>query len=149
MTTERTTAKELEERCKEIAAELNEIINGDKWKCPHCGDIVSANTDSSDGESVYYCAHCGEELNEDDDRVSFYTYFDDVLDIEYRINSRCNYVGVVLTVAVGGPHIDIDTREREVKGYWGGDRASWGIFGDVADDIDTVFEEHYNSVKGA
>jgi len=41
------------------------------------------------------------------------------LDIEYTIDGRGQYIGAKITVATGGPHIEINTRYNKVIGYWG------------------------------
>ena len=48
-------------------------------------------------------------------------YLDDALDIEHTVSSRGDYLGSRVCVAFGGPNIYIDTRNRKVQGYWGGD----------------------------
>ena len=48
-------------------------------------------------------------------------YLGDVLDIEYIISSRKDYLGARLLVAFGGPNIWINTRSKQVEGYWWGE----------------------------
>lgn len=62
----------------------------------------------------------GEE-NEYGDTQSVYDYLQDVLDIEYIVNSKGEYLGARVLVAFGGPNIWINTRTKQVEGYWWGD----------------------------
>lgn len=50
-------------------------------------------------------------------------YLNDALDIEYTVSSNFEYLGARVCVALGGPNIYIDTRNKAVQGYWGSDRA--------------------------
>lgn len=55
---------------------------------------------------------------------SAFDYLQDVLDIEYIVNGKGEYLGARVLVAFGGPNIWIDTRRGVVDGYWWRDRAS-------------------------
>lgn len=74
-----------------------------------------------------------EAAEENGDACDLYTYFQDVLDIEYTISSRGDYLGARIAVALGGPNIYIDTREGYVKGYWGTDRADRWIPSEICE----------------
>ena len=50
-------------------------------------------------------------------------------------------------VAVGGPGIWVDTRDRAVKLAWGNERAEWGIKTDTAYAIEEIFEEQYQCIR--
>ena len=50
-----------------------------------------------------------------------FEYLQDVLDIEWVLNSDKTYKGARVLVAFGGPNIWIDTIKKEVQGYWWGD----------------------------
>ena len=52
-----------------------------------------------------------------------FDYLSDVLDIEYIVNGKREYIGARVLVAFGGPNIWIDTRKGLVEGYWWGDQA--------------------------
>jgi len=90
-----------------------------------------------------------EAAEENGDACDLYTYFADVLDIEYTISSRGDYLGARIAVALGGPNIYIDTREGYVKGYWGTDRAERWIPSEICEEIDGIMEEYYDMVRGA
>ena len=78
---------------------------------------------------------------------NLYEYFDDCFDIEYTIDGSGDYRGVCVWIAVGGPGIWVDTRDRVVKLAWGSDRAEWGIKSDTAEEIDEIFEERYKCLN--
>lgn len=52
------------------------------------------------------------------DDIGAYEYLADVLDIEYVVNSKHEYLGARVLVAFGGPNIWINTRTNQVEGYW-------------------------------
>lgn len=90
-----------------------------------------------------------EAAEENGDACDLYSYFNDVLDIEYTISGRGDYLGARIAVALGGPNIYIDTREGYVKGYWGTDRAERWIPSEICEEIDGIMEEYYDMVRGA
>ena len=90
-----------------------------------------------------------EAAEENGDACDLYTYFQDVLDIEYTISSRGDYLGARIAVALGGPNIYIDTREGYVKGYWGTDREEAWIPSEICEEINGIMEEYYDMVRGA
>ena len=54
---------------------------------------------------------------------SAFDYLQDVLDIEYIVNGKGEYLGARILVAFGGPNIWVNTRTKTVEGYWWGDSA--------------------------
>ena len=65
----------------------------------------------------------GDELNYDGEPVSAFDYLQDVLDIEYIVNGKREYLGARVLVAFGGPNIWVDTKRGIVEGAWWGDKA--------------------------
>ena len=63
----------------------------------------------------------GDEVNSDDQPMSAYDYLEDVLDIEYIVNSKKEYLGARILVAFGGPNIWVNTRTGTVDGHWWGE----------------------------
>jgi hypothetical protein len=63
------------------------------------------------------------EPSDEDEGCSASDYLSDVLDIEYIVDSKANYLGARVLVAFGGPNIWINTRSNVVEGYWWGDSA--------------------------
>ena len=79
----------------------------------------------------------------DYDEPSAADYLKNVLEINYIIGSDKSYKGAILLVAFGGPNIWINTREKKVEGYWGGDEYVKKYFEDTLG-IDDEMEEIYN-----
>ena len=75
--------------------------------------------------------------------VSAYDYLQDALDIEYVIGSNKQYLGARVLVAFGGPNIWINTRTKQVEGYWWGESAIVSYNSDEMD-LDSALEDLYN-----
>lgn len=127
------------DRCKRIAEEVEAYASGSAYKCPYCGEVhlMSAYEESEheneDGETVYTCPNCEREIEENDlEAVSLWDYFNDVYNIEYRIDQQKELRSVEIMVACGGPNIYIDTDSKSVKLYWGGEFAEYPIDYDTA-----------------
>lgn len=58
----------------------------------------------------------------DGEEVTGWDYLEDVLDVEWILNSDGSYKGARVLVAFGGPNIWIDTATNYVEGYWWGDK---------------------------
>lgn len=86
-------------------------------------------------------------VDKEDECQSLYDYFNDVYDIEYRIDGNGNYKSVQLMIAYGGPNIYVDTNDSYVKLYWGSTYAEAPISYTTSDEIDNIFEEMYLSTK--
>ena len=54
----------------------------------------------------------------DGEPMSAFDYLQDALDIEYIVNSKCEYLGARVLVAFGGPNIWVNTRTSTVEGAW-------------------------------
>ena len=63
-----------------------------------------------------------DDLNYDDELMSAFDYLQDALDIEYIVNGKREVLGARILVAFGGPNIWINTRTKQVEGYWWGDK---------------------------
>ena len=88
-----------------------------------------------------------EEKNDDGEQMTMYDYFQDVLDCEYTISSRGDFLGVKVYVALGGPNVWIDTRREEIGGAWGTDREEVWLPSEIAKEIDDIFSEYYEMTK--
>lgn len=131
------------QHCKRIAEDIEDYYNGLVYRCPECGEIITVPADWS-GEK-YKCPDCDTVHDGDDlEQLSLYDYFDDVLDIEYRIGSDRQLRSVQIMVAWGGPNIYIDTATEQVELYWWGNRASYPIDSDACNAIDDIFNEYFN-----
>ena len=103
-------------------------------------------------EGLRYCEYIRNELreyytgeHEDDDgeTLGLYDYIDkEVLDTEYIFDSMFNLIGVKLYVTLNGPTCWIDTREQTVVySYGGSGKAFCYIDGDIAEEINAIYEE--------
>lgn len=75
-------------------------------------------------------------------------YFEDVLDIEYRVDASGEYKGVIIAITLGGPNIYLDTCEGELRGYWGCGKATVDVFSEEIAPIDDYFSEQWSCVRG-
>ena len=64
------------------------------------------------------------EENEYGEVQTAYDYLQDVLDIQYIVNGKGEYLGARVLVAFGGPNIWVDTQRGIVEGFWWGDYAT-------------------------
>lgn len=85
-----------------------------------------------------------EAAEENGEAYDLYSYFADVLDFEYTVDSRKEYSSVKVWLTLGGPNIWIDTSEREIRGAWGSSRESVYLPYEICEEIDSIFEEYYN-----
>jgi hypothetical protein len=79
--------------------------------------------------------------NEYDEVQTAYDYLNDVLDIQYIVNGKGEYLGARVLVSFGGPNIWVDTQRKIVEGYWWGDYAK-ASFNDYMD-IDEALSEFW------
>ena len=135
------------EHCKSIAETLEQYVNGELYTCPHCRNDFEWDDDKyNDYENEYTCPHCGETYAADDlEALSLYDFFNDIYNIEYRLDARREYKSVALMVACGGPNIWIDTGTKQVELYWWTERASYPLNYDVVEAIDSFAEDMFNS----
>ena len=75
-----------------------------------------------------------------------YRYFDDILDIEYFVGGDGNLRGVEIALTLGGPNIFVNTKTKEVKGYWGYSEYKIYISYEACDFIDSIFEEYLTAI---
>lgn len=128
------------EHCKNIADGLADYVGGRAVKCCHCGTVHFIDDD----RPAYRCGNCGfyDDIDEFEPQ-NLYDYFEDILDIEYRCDSRREYRSVQIMVACGGPNIYIDTASKKVELYWWGDRADWPLDYDTVAAVDEWAEEFW------
>ena len=93
-------------------------------------------------KEIEECA-AGKMVDDDGNQISLYDYFFDVLDYEFTIDSRKEYVSAKIWVTLGGPNVWIDTAERAVKLAWGADREEYPLDWDVCNEIDGIMQEIY------
>ena len=134
------------EHCKRIAEEIEKLVDGHYYRCPECGEIINLDdTEYNEDTNTYPCPECKKDMADENlEPYSLYEYFDDVYDIEYRIDGNRNFRSVQVMVACGGPNIYVDTGSGYVELYWGMDNAKYALSYDAIDAINDVFEERYS-----
>jgi hypothetical protein len=65
----------------------------------------------------------GRDIDSEGDYSAF-DYLEGVLDIEYIVNSKAEYLGARVLVAFGGPNIWINTRTGTIEGHWWHEKAT-------------------------
>lgn len=146
-TEQEKTDRENRAHCQYIAETVEAYAAGNMYRCPECDtDILWSNDQYNAERASYTCPCCGEEFDESDlEALSLYDYFEDVLDIEYRVESdRVTIRSVSLMVSCGGPNIYIDTAEKAVILYWWTDRAEYPLSYDVCEEINEYAQELWN-----
>ena len=133
-------------RCKRIADELSELAAGRLYVCPHCGGIHNPEelekTENEDGETVYTCPECGEELEEGEaEQATAADYFAEALDFDFITDANKKYKGARVLVAWGGPSISIDTERGAVVLDWWGDTARAFMSSDAVELVDEFARE--------
>jgi desulfoferrodoxin-like iron-binding protein len=120
-----------------IRNSLEDYYNGVVYRCEHCGaDVEMLENEGGD----LYCPMCG-EVNDYPEGLSLYDYFDDVLDINYTLNSNKELISVRLLLAWGGPNIYLDTLRNELTLHWWGDYERLDVDRDICDAVTAVFNE--------
>lgn len=91
----------------------------------------------------------GRATNEDGETASMWDYTGDILDYEFTISSSGELLGVRAYVTLGGPNVWIDTRDGEIAGAWGTDRASRWLPSEICEELNEVFGELYRCTRNA
>ena len=76
-------------------------------------------------------------------REALEEYFDDVFDIEYRVDGRKEYRSVKVMITCGGPNIYVDTGDAYVRLYWGATEVEAPLSYNAAEKIDEIFEDWF------
>ena len=74
------------------------------------------------------------------DVINGFDYLQDVLDIQYIVDSQEEYLGARILVAFGGPNIWIDTLNQRIEGAWWQDKFD-AYYDDDAMAIDDALRE--------
>lgn len=72
-------------------------------------------------------------------------YLKNALDFRYIVDSKKEYLGANILVAFGGPNIWINTLDKWVEGYWGGDKVKRHYYEDKIG-LDDYLEEYYQCI---
>lgn len=131
---------ELEERAEDLELEIIEYENEEN------GPLTEAEREELEGMKEELKAI--REKLDNGEATDLREYFEEnALDIEYRIGGDGEYRGVAVTIATGGPHIEVDTNDGAVKLWWGGETAEWSINRNTVDAIDEIFKEYYEAIR--
>lgn len=79
-----------------------------------------------------------EQIDEETDEEGDW-YFDNIYNTDYIWRLGYGLMGVRIMIACGGPNIWVDTFEKTVHGYWGGDEAIAYLSDDCCAKIEDVF----------
>jgi hypothetical protein len=104
--------------------ERNDLLR----QCQHIAGVLSRPEEQDD--------------NEDGTVFSAHDFLEDVLDIEYIVNGRADYLGARVLVAFGGPTIWVNTRTRIVEGSWWDGGARVGFTDNLG--LDDALHEMWN-----
>lgn len=132
------------EMCKSIAHEVEAYAEGNVYRCPECGETFRNDTSAFDPETETYTLPCGCSTDEEPEQLSLYDYFEDLLDIDWILNSQKEYKACRILVAFGGPNIYIDTLSGYVELYWWNETARYKLLSETVSAIDEWAEEWWN-----
>ncbi|MEQ8627083.1 hypothetical protein [Ekhidna sp.] len=96
--------------------------------------------------SIIKSIETGQYETECEEGCNAWDYLENALDIEYVSSSRGEYLGARILVAYGGPSIWINTRNRQVEGYWWSDNYTAGYHEDQLE-LDDYLEEYFNDTR--
>ena len=111
---------------------------------------------NSNSTTVKKSETCGEQLRrmcqdianeitagnpEGKDSKTASAWMEGTYDIRYYVDRDHGYLGAEILVAGGGPTVWVNTWDKEVKGYWGGDRVTEHFIDNL--DLDGYCQEMY------
>ena len=97
--------------------------------CKNIADSISEPQQITDEET-------GEKREE-----TAHDWMENTYNIRYLVDSSKRYLGAEIMCAGGGPTIWVDTFDKVVKGYWGGDRVTEPFIDNLG--LDDYCEEMY------
>ena len=130
---------ELEERAEELEQDIIDYENNEN------GPLTEAEREELEEMKEEFEAI--RKKLDNGEATDLYSYFEDAFDIVYHIGGDGEYRGVAVTIATGGPHIEVDTDDMAVKLWWGGYKAQWNINRNTAGAIDEIFEDYYQAIR--
>ncbi len=136
------TERENWEHCKHVANELDFFVNENYHVCPYCGETVYFPDTVG---NKFKCTHCGTVDDvERYDALGLWDYMQDILDIDFIINSQKEYIACRICVAYGGPSIYIDTDEKAICLCWWTESAKYYLSSATVDAVNDWAENYYN-----
>ena len=88
-----------------------------------------------------------EKILESDNYDKVAEYFDDMLDVEFSVDTRMRLRGVRVTLALGGPGIWLDTNTGEIRAAWGSTKYTFEIPTTMCDQINDYYEEMFDLLR--
>ncbi len=127
-----------ENRVKNIAEKLDNIMAGIVYYCPECGYEHTQQPSEYDND-IQRCPECDEGMTQ----MTFGDYFEDNLGIEVTVDlfGHDTIKHGRICIAWGGPSIYVDTGDEEVQLFWWGNNATAPISHAVANAIDDYIQE--------
>lgn len=150
-TAQEKAARENRETCRRIAEEVEAYASGQYYRCPECGELIQFDDldelehDTTDGGWCYVLP-CGCETTDEPEQMTLYDYFEDCLDVEYRVGADREYRSVRVMVTCGGPNIYVDTQRRAVCLYWWTETAEYPLLSDAVDAVDAWASEYWEVI---
>lgn len=96
-------------------------------------------------ENRKYLEAVSQELKDSYNNGEIYEYINNnVLDVEYSLNSLKELIGVNLYITLGGPTVWIDTRDCTLTIAWGCERDQLGVYSDICEEITTIFADDFS-----
>ena len=99
-------------------------------------------------EDEYVTDNIGEADDIDDpEQMSVMDYVNDnsLGDVRFEVDGKMECCGGKVLLAFGGPNVWL--HDDEIRGYWGGDTATWSLCSDARDALMEFFQEEWNMVR--
>lgn len=81
----------------------------------------------------------------DEDGPTVYDWVNECLDVEYVVGRDGDYLGARILACCGGPTIWVDTRTKEVRGYWGSDVVVWPFLDEMG--LDDHLSDYWECIR--
>ena len=88
------------------------------------------------------------DVPDDAELAGMWEYFDDMLDIDFILDSEFEFKAARICVAWGGPSVYVDTYAHEVALYWWNEYARADLAGYVCDAVDEFAAELFAMKAG-
>lgn len=85
-----------------------------------------------------------EELSEKP--ISTFTESDEIIEVKFEVNTRLEFLDVVVILGTGGPHLEFRSDNRCINGYWGSERVA--EFYDCWREVHDYWEDYYKQIVG-
>lgn len=135
-----------QERCEWYAEMLEDAAFGRLYKCPECGEWVTyvevTNKDADGDDVTLYRMSDGHTSDDKPEEITIYDWISEmVFDWEFVIGRDMRYKYAVLTIAYGGPTVEVDTFHSTVTLHFGIESVVCGYNPRIALILNDHFEE--------